>query len=54
VAIRAKIQQAIIDMPEHDEIKRLLGSSCMNIDFNWILINYLFDRFGLFLLSENC
>lgn len=28
VAIRAKIQQAILDMPEHDEIKRLLGSSC--------------------------
>jgi hypothetical protein len=28
VAIRAKIQQAILDMPEHEEIKRLLGSSC--------------------------
>jgi hypothetical protein len=28
VAIREKIQQAILDMPEHQEIKRLLGSSC--------------------------
>jgi len=54
VAIRAKIQQAIIDMPEHDEIKRLLGSSCINIDLTLTLINYLFYRFGLFLLFENC
>lgn len=30
VAIRAKVQQAILDMPEHEEIKRLLGSSCTN------------------------
>ncbi|UJR34301.1 hypothetical protein I4U23_021704 [Adineta vaga] len=30
VAIRAKIQQAILDMPEHDEIKRLLGSSYLD------------------------
>ncbi|CAF3801218.1 unnamed protein product [Adineta steineri] len=30
VAIRAKVQQAILDMPEHDEIKRLLGSSYLD------------------------
>ncbi|CAF2803728.1 unnamed protein product [Rotaria sp. Silwood2] len=29
-AIRAKIQQAILDMPEHDEIKRLLDSSYLD------------------------
>jgi hypothetical protein len=28
VAIRAKIEQALVDMPENDEIKRLLGASC--------------------------
>jgi hypothetical protein len=33
IAIRAKIQQAILDMPEHEEIKRLLGSSCKTISF---------------------
>jgi hypothetical protein len=36
VAIRAKIQQAILDMPEHDEIKRLLGSSCKNFIFYFL------------------
>ncbi|CAF0975254.1 unnamed protein product [Rotaria magnacalcarata] len=30
IAIRAKIQQAILDLPEHDEIKRLLGSSYLD------------------------
>ncbi|CAF0803382.1 unnamed protein product [Rotaria sordida] len=30
IAIRSKIQQAILDMPEHDEIKRLLGSSYLD------------------------
>jgi hypothetical protein len=28
VAIRAKIQQAILDMPEHPQIKTLLESAC--------------------------
>ncbi|CAF4054798.1 unnamed protein product, partial [Didymodactylos carnosus] len=28
LAIRSKIQHSIQDMPENDEIKRLLGSSC--------------------------
>ncbi|CAF2972609.1 unnamed protein product [Rotaria sp. Silwood2] len=30
IAIRLKIQQAILHIHEHDEIKRLLGSSCIN------------------------
>ncbi|CAF1522712.1 unnamed protein product [Rotaria sordida] len=30
VAIRAKVRQALLDMLEHDEIKRLLGSSYLD------------------------
>ena len=32
VAIRAKIQQSVGDMPEDEQIKRLLSSSCKNIE----------------------
>ncbi len=38
VTIRTKIQQAILDMPAHDEIKRLFASSCINRIL--IFINY--------------
>ncbi|CAF1533450.1 unnamed protein product [Rotaria sordida] len=51
VAIRAKVRQALLDMLEHDEIKRLLGSSCTKILSSSILMNYFLRIFGLFLLS---
>ena len=34
VAIRAKIQQAILDMPEHPQIKTLLESACETLAFD--------------------
>lgn len=34
VAIRAKIQQAILDMPEHPQIKTLLESACEILSFD--------------------